>query len=80
MGHRKGNAHGTEHMGRLQGTRGTGRTGGGTDAIFIHQQQDALAFDKFKADVRGIRKPVQTVSVDPAAGDARQDLLFQFVP
>jgi len=47
------------------------------NAVFVHQQQGSLSFDKLEADVRRVGKSLQNVTVDPAFRDAGQQGFLQ---
>src|SRR5690606_27966604 len=55
-------AQGTQHVGRLQGSRGTGRTGRHRQVLEGHDQR--LAFDVVEAQVQVVRNTLSHAAVD----------------
>ena len=74
------NAHGSEHMGGLQGAGGTGRPRRGTDAEIGKEQKDRFSLHVFKTDAHGVGKPVGLISVHQGVWNLFQDLLLEIIP
>ena len=58
VGQGEGQAHGPQHVARLQAAAGAGRAAAGGHADAVQQQQDAFALDVLEADVGGVGQAV----------------------
>ena len=81
MGGSKRHPHGSQHMGRLQGTGGAGGTGRSADAFKIEVQEDPLPFDEFKDDVDVVGQTALIPwPVEPGIRDGGEDTVDESVP
>ena len=70
MGHLMGQADGQQDMGGVKGGGGTGRAGGGADALGVQVEEERLTFHALKDKGRGAGQAVHRIAGEAGAGAA----------
>src|ERR1039458_2926760 len=72
-------ADGLQHVGRREGSAGTGRAGGDREAAQIEGDDHGFAIDAIEVEIAGVGHAIPARAVDAGAGNVIQDSVFQAV-